>query len=105
MGSEEERQRVMKLRHNATLGLLGWCLGVTLGKTVDKGGSNCGFPLEIEAESCVEKFKTETECRFGGYKYVQDYYVKADKGGGLVVVPPVTNCYENAPDDLHLKEK
>ncbi len=95
----------MNRRHAAALALVGWCLGVTLGKTVDKGCSNCGFPLDIEAESCVEKFKTKTECILGGDKYVQDYYVKADKGGGLVVVPPVTNCYENAPDDLHPKEK
>jgi hypothetical protein len=53
----------------------------------------------------VEKFKTETECRFGGYKYIQDYYVKADKRGDLVVVPPVPKCYENAPDGIHPKEK
>ena len=53
----------------------------------------------------MEKFKTETECRFGGYKYVQDYYVKAEKYGSLVVVPPVANCYEAAPEGIHPKEK
>jgi hypothetical protein len=72
---------------------------------VPKGCSNCGVPLDIEAESRVEKFKTETECRLGRYRYVQHYYVKADRGGDLVVVPPVPTCHENAPDDLHLKEK
>ena len=95
----------MKLRHAGAIVLVGWCLAVTLGKQVDKGCSECAFSLELEAISCVEKFKTETECRFGGYKYVQDYYVKAEKYGSLVVVPPVANCHENAPDDLHLKEK
>jgi len=95
----------MNLRHAAAIALVGWCLAVTLGKQVDKGCSECAFSLELEAISCVEKFKTETECRFGGYKYVQDYYVKADKSGGLVVVPPVAKCYEAAPDGVHPKEK
>jgi hypothetical protein len=89
----------MKTRHAAALALVGWCLGVTLGKQVDKGCSPCAFSLEFEAISCVEKFKTETECRFGGYKYVQDYYVKTDKRGGLVVVPPVPNCWKNPPEN------
>ncbi len=95
----------MRPRHAAALALVGWCLAITLGKQVDKGCSICAFSLEFEAISCVEKFKTETECRFGGYKYVQDYYVKADKSGGLVVVPPVPKCYELAPDGIHPKEK
>jgi hypothetical protein len=37
----------------------------------------------------LRNFKTETEGRLGEYKYVHDYYVKADRGGDLVVVPPV----------------
>ena len=95
----------MNINHAAALALVGWCLGVTLGKTVPKGCSNCAFSLELEAISCVEKFKTETECRFGGYKYVQDYYVKAEKADSLVVVPPEAKCEETAPDDLHLKRE
>ena len=95
----------MKPRHAAAFALVGWCLAVQLGKLVDKGCSVCAFSQEFEGISCVEKFKTKTECRFGGYKYVQDYYVKAEKYGSLVVVPPVANCHEYAPDDLHLKEK
>ena len=95
----------MKLRHAAAFALVGWCLAVQLGKLVDKGCSVCAFSQEIEAISCVEKFKTETECRFGGYKYVQDYYVKADRRGDLVVVPPVPNCYEAAPEGIHPREK
>ena len=95
----------MKSRHAVALALVGWCLGVTLGKVVPKGCTTCAFPQEFDGESCVEKFKTETECRFGGYKYVQDYYVKADKRGDLIVVPPVPQCNENAPEGVHRKEK
>ena len=95
----------MNPRHAAALALVGWCLAVALGKTVDKDCTVCAFSQELEALSCVEKFETETECRFGGYKYVQDYYVKTDKSGGLVVVPPVPKCYESAPEGIHPKEK
>ena len=73
----------MKPRHAAALALVGWCLGITLGKTVPKGCSNCVIDLVLEAEGCVEKFKTEAQCKLGGDTYVQDYYVKADKNGAL----------------------
>ena len=55
-------------------------LGITLGKMVEKDCLNCAFSLEIEAMRGVEKFKTETQCRLGGDKYVQDYYVKEIRG-------------------------
>ena len=87
----------MKPRHAAAFALVGWCLGINFGKTVPKSCSNCAVLLILETNSCVEKFKTEEECMVGGDKYVQNYYVKADKAGDLVVYAPVTKCHEDRP--------
>lgn len=84
----------MKPRHAAALALVVWCLGVRLGKEIPKKCPNCGFTLEIEAHSCEEKFETKAKCELGADKYVQDYYVKADKRDDLVVFPPTAECHE-----------
>ena len=82
----------MKPRHAAALALVGWCLGITLGKLVPKNCPNCFYLLDIEAAGCVQKFETEAQCKIALDKWVQDYYVKADKSGELVVVPPGATC-------------
>jgi hypothetical protein len=74
-----------------------WCLGITLGKEVTKHCSNCAYELVIEAYTCVMEFKTQAQCIVGAQEYVQNYYVKADKDGNLVVHPPITRCNENRP--------
>ena len=84
----------MKPRHAAALALVGWCLGVTVGKAMPKGCSHCGVTMEIEQHDCVRKFKTEARCRVAADEYVQDYYVKADKSGELVVESPAARCTE-----------
>lgn len=74
-----------------------WCLSITEGKV---GCANCVHDLVMMHDGCVEKFKTESECILGGYKYVQDYYAKAEKDGNLVVEPPQVKCGEEKPPGL-----
>jgi hypothetical protein len=77
--------------------LVVWCLSGTFGKEVPKGCSGCFYTLEIRGFGCVTEFKTEAQCKLGADKYVQDYYVEADKRGDLVVVPPEAKCSEIRP--------
>jgi len=88
----------MKPRHAAALALVAWCLSIRdAGKTVPKNCSVCGYTAELEARACVAKFETKDKCKIGANEYVQHYYVKADKRGELVVIPPVATCGEFKP--------
>ena len=77
--------------------LVVWCLSGTFGKEVPKGCSGCFYTLEIRGFGCVTEFKTEAQCKLGADKYIQDYYVEADKRRDLVVVPPEAKCSEIRP--------
>jgi hypothetical protein len=72
------------------------CLSVRSGREVGKDCSKwCAVTLENEAHSCEKEFKTEAQCESGAVKYVQDWYVDADKNGDVVVSAPTTECVEN----------
>jgi hypothetical protein len=72
-----------------------WCLSVSEGKNVAKDCSECAVTLEYEAHSCEKEFKTKAQCELGAAKYVQDWYVDADKNGDVVVLAPTADCWEN----------
>ena len=73
-----------------------WCLSVSLGKDVAKDCSECAITLESgEAHTCEKEFKTKAQCELGAIKYVQDWYVDADKNGDVVVLAPTAHCWEN----------
>ena len=72
-----------------------WCLSVGLGKDVAKDCSECAVTLELEGHSCEKEFKTKAQCVLGAAKYVQDWYVDADKNGDVVVLAPTAHCWEN----------
>lgn len=71
-----------------------WCLSVRLGKDIDKDCANCAVTLELEAHSCEKEFETKAQCELGAAKYVQDWYVDADKNGEVVVLAPTAECWE-----------
>src|SRR5271156_5507454 len=80
--------------------VVGWCLSVRLGKEVPKGcrdgrrpASECATTLELEAHTCEKEFETKAQCESGADKYVQDWYVDAEKNGDVVVMAPTGECY------------
>jgi hypothetical protein len=77
-----------------------WCMSVGLGKEVPKDcldgrvpASECATTLELEAHSCEKEFETKAKCESGAAKYVQDWYVDADKNGDVVTMAPTGECY------------
>ena len=71
------------------------CLSARSGKEVAKDCSKgCASTLEEEAHSCEKEFKTKAQCELGAAKYVQDWYVDADKNGDVVGIEPTTHCWE-----------
>jgi hypothetical protein len=77
--------------------LVTWCLSFTEGQTEPKDCANCVHDLVMRGHACVQTFKTEGQCKLGADKFLQDYYVSADRNGELVVVPPEVRCAENGP--------
>jgi hypothetical protein len=49
--------------------------------------------MELEADSCEKEFETKAQCESGAAKYVQDWYVDADKNGDVVTMAPTGECY------------
>jgi hypothetical protein len=50
--------------------------------------------LQDEAHSCEKEFKTRAQCESDAAKYMQDWYVDADKIGDVVVLAPTAECWE-----------
>jgi hypothetical protein len=80
--------------------VVGWCMSVRLGKEVPKDcldgrapASECATTMELEAHSCEKEFETKAQCESGAAKYVQDWYVDADKNGDVVTLAPTGECY------------
>ena len=91
------RQQVLNAKCVYVDDLVTWCLGVALGKEVPKGCSNCAVTLELVGLGCVKEFKKKGECTLAADEYIQDYYVKADKRGDLVIFPPDVACSQLGP--------
>jgi hypothetical protein len=71
------------------------CRSDRLGKEVAKDCSKwCAATLEGEAHSCEKEFKTKAQCELGAAKYVQDWYVDADKNGDVVGIASTVHCWE-----------
>ena len=80
--------------------VVGWCLSVSLGEDVPKGcrdgrrpASECATTLELEAHTCEKEFETKAQCESGAAKYVQDWYIGADKNGEVVTLAPTAECW------------
>jgi hypothetical protein len=85
-----------------------WCMSVGLGKEVPKDcldgrapASECATTLELEAHSCEKEFETKAQCESGAAKYVQGWYVDADKNGDVVTMAPTADCYGWEQDGSH----
>lgn len=80
--------------------LVAWCMSVSEGDEVPKGcldgrapASRCASDLEEEAHSCEKEFETKAQCESAAAKYVQDWYVDADKNGDVVTLAPTAECW------------
>jgi hypothetical protein len=93
------RQQALNAKCVRSDDLVVWCLNVVEGKELPKHCKDCKdckdcvYDLVARGHGC-EKFKTEGQCRLAADKYVQDYYVSADKRGLFVAVAPVVRCTE-----------